>query len=280
MKTEQRIFRQGSTTFFVSSLFFPRHVRQDVFDLYSFVRVADDYVDQIPTDSDGFYRLRRMWEATVTDQDFDTTKLSADDTDERVVKNMVRLARKYNFDSAWVESFLDSMQSDLIGKTYETLDDTLWYIYGSAEVIGLMMARIMGLPPEADEAARMQGRAMQMINFIRDVAEDNELGRLYFPAEDLRQFGLVDLVSIKDKEKFNEFVRFELVRYEEWQQQAQRGYKYIPRRLRIPLQTASDMYNWTAQQIKDIPQIVYDRKVKPSKARVMWRILTNSLRVR
>lgn len=272
MSVERTIFRQGSTTFFISSLFFPRSIRQDVFDLYSFVRMADDYVDQVPADIEGFYRLRRKWDRAVWDTEFITDKSDADTADERVVKNMLRVLRKYKFESAWVNSFLDAMQSDIGGAKYETVTDLLNYIYGSAEVIGLMMARIMGLPPEADEAAQLQGRAFQLLNFIRDIDEDNALGRSYFPSEEIGRFGLSDMsksVAMKNKEKFNEFVRFEINRYKKWQIEAQAGYKYIPRRLRIPLQTAREMYGWTAQCIEQNPTIVFQKKVKPSKPRVI-----------
>ena len=68
--------------------------------------------------------------------------------------------------------FLGSMAADLTRRFYRTEAETLEYVYGSAEVIGLFMARIMRLPEEALPAARMLGRAMQFINFIRDAAED------------------------------------------------------------------------------------------------------------
>jgi phytoene synthase len=63
----------------------------------------------------------------------------------------------------------------------------------------------------------------------------------------------------------------QLDRYHTWQRQAAEGYHYIPRRYRTPLQTAAGMYTWTAKQITANPHIVYERKVKPSKWRVMSR---------
>lgn len=59
---EQEIFREGSTTYYFSSRFFPHAIRQDVFRLYSFVRVADDYVDSSPPQTDRFYALRTVWD--------------------------------------------------------------------------------------------------------------------------------------------------------------------------------------------------------------------------
>jgi 15-cis-phytoene synthase len=267
---QKQIFKQGSTTFYVSTLFFPRHIKRDVFNLYSFVRVADDYVDQVPADKDSFYHLHRLWDAQETD----------DTQAGHVVANMQQVAHAHHFKSQWTTAFLDAMQSDLTHKQYSTIEDTLTYIHGSAEVIGLMMARIMRLPPEADEAAIMQGRAMQMINFIRDINEDNELGRCYFPQADLKKFNLPDLseqTAQNNPEQFKAFIDFQLQRYQTWQTQARAGYRYIPKRLRIPVKTAADMYDWTAKQISADPMIVFRQKVKPSKARIVSSVLLNTL---
>lgn len=275
MSREREIFKKGSTTFFVSSLFFPREVKKDVFDLYSFVRVADDYVDQVPANAEAFYNLRSLWTKAVTSSNFNTNWKASDSIYEMVVKNMLRVAQRRNFDLAWVDSFLDAMQSDLTHKPYQTLDETLRYIYGSGEVIGLMMAKIMGLTNEAAEAAKLQGRALQFINFIRDIQEDNDLGRSYFPAADLKQFSLSDLTrktALRQTDDFTKFIHFQLDRYEKWQGQARLGYKYIPRRLRVPLETASDSYKWTAQEIRKNPLIVYDKKVKPTKISIAVRL--------
>ncbi len=275
---EEQIFRKGSTTYYWSSKFFPKNVRQDVFDLYSFVRVADDYVDQNPSDKEGFYRLRRKFIEAKESSLFETSKQPSESVDDRVVKNIIRLQQKYNLDWTWVDAFLDAMQSDLIQKRYLTLDDSLEYVFGSAEVIGLMMSRIMGLSEIADEQTRMQGRAMQWINFIRDISEDNELGRSYFPDNDLRKFGLIDLseqTARSHHEPFREFINFQLERYYEWQEIAENGYRYIPKRQRIALKTASDMYGWTGECISKDPLVVYKKKIKPSKSRIISKILTN-----
>lgn len=274
---EQDIFKSGSTTYYWSSKFFPKSVRRDVFDLYSFVRLADDYVDSVPADSDGFYRLRRMWLEVNKNIAFSTHKLPDDTHDLRAVKNIVRLIEQRGIKKQWVESFLDAMQSDLVFHPKTTLDDSLKYTYGSAEAVGLMMAKIMNLPDQAHEAAQLQGRAMQWLNFIRDITEDNQMGRQYFPVEELQKFNLRDLsekTATNQPEDFQKFIQFQIDRYKTWQHEAEAGYQCIPKRLRIPLQTATDMYLWTAQQIEKDPLIVYRKKIKPSKIRIIVSALT------
>jgi phytoene synthase len=269
---EQTIFRQASTTYYWSARFFPKDVRDDVFRLYSFVRVADDFVDAQPQQRAKFKALRRAWEAAAHDIHFDAATADADALTQRVVKNMHHVYNKYGFDAAWVAAFLDAMQSDLDATRYDTLDDTLRYTYGSAEVIGLMMAKILNLSPDAYEAAMMQGRAMQYINFIRDIHEDYTLGRNYFPAEDLERFGLADLspeTAHAHKAAFQRFIAFQLDRYRGWQAIADSGFKHVPRRPRIALKTAVDMYNWTGRIIAHQPHIVFERKVKPARRQVL-----------
>jgi len=242
---EQEIFRRGSTTFYAGAQLFPKAIRLDVERLYSFLRVADDYVDSLPARPKRFLALRQAWDTAKDNPRFDTNPDSKDTVDQRMIKNIVQLMRTYGFDPAWIESFWNSMQADLDGKTYQTLDDTLAYMYGSAEVVGQMMTRLMHLPPEADEYAKLQGRALQWANFIRDISEDVMLGRCYFPKTDLEQFGLSDLSERTARgkpEAFRRFIRFEAARYDDWQAEARGGLVYIPAAFRPAVTAAIDIY--------------------------------------
>ncbi|MDZ7785936.1 MAG: phytoene/squalene synthase family protein [Candidatus Saccharibacteria bacterium] len=294
-KLEKRIFKKGSTTYYWSSRLFPKKYRDDVFALYSFVRTADDYVDEEPPQPKKLLQLEKDWHKAINDPSFEQIAHSWDDIDEIAIKHIVRLTHKYKFDPAWVQSFFDAMKQDIDHSGYANINESLKYVYGSAEVVGLMMARIMGVDnPEnvrrvlhLDEAqgvrekqvtavqnlARAQGRAMQWINFIRDVDEDNRLGRTYFPRNDLRKYNLKDLskeTARAQKADFERFMRYQLKRYEKWQAEADKGVEYIPKRLRSGLKTAVEMYNWTAKKIDKNPLIVFDKKIKPKKIRFLW----------
>ncbi|GAC1387882.1 MAG: phytoene/squalene synthase family protein [Candidatus Saccharimonadales bacterium] len=268
---EDNIFRNGSKTYYWSSKFFPADVRDDVFKFYSFVRVADDYVDCVPARAKKFYALREAWDKAKKDEQFNTVRRPQDTVDERIVKNIIDVVRNYDCDYAWIESFLDSMESDLSSKHCKSLDDTLNYVYGSAEVIGLVMSRIMGLPQEASSFAQLQGRAMQYMNFIRDIDEDNKLHRCYFPEDDLSKFQLHDLsksTCMSNEAQFEAFMHHQINRYRQWQQEANKGMNYIPLRMRVPLLVATDLFNWTINTIERNPVIVFDKKVKPTKLRL------------
>lgn len=270
-RTLYSIFKEGSKTYFYSSLFFPMDVRGDVFKLYAFVRKADNFVDILPQQKEGFYRF---WEDY---QDALTGNVCGD----VVIDSFVRMMKQRRFNEKWITAFFKSMEMDLHKNIYQTIDETIQYMHGSAEVIGLMMARIMGLPERSYECARYLGRAMQYINFIRDICEDLALGRQYLPRRELNKCGLESLEQkhiIENERRFTQFIHGQIAHYESWQKIAEKGFPYIPRRYFIPIKTASDMYKWTAEQIKKDPKIVYERKVKPSISYIVSRFLYSTMR--
>ena len=259
------VFKGGSKTYFNSSLFFPEDVRRDVFILYGFVRVADDFVDATPQDEEAFAAFCRAWEAAEC----------GTPSGNPIIDDFVALSRRRRFKASWTHAFLASMAADIGTVAFDSLDQTLAYIYGSAEVIGLFMSRIMDLPDEALPHARLLGRAMQYINFLRDIAEDNDLGRRYLP---LKGSGLDDLSESEARSKaavFRSWFRSQSALYREWHDEAARGYRYIPRRYLIPIRTAEDMYLWTAEVLNEEPLRVFERKVKPVRGRIRSRALLN-----
>ncbi len=268
--THEEIFRNGSKTYYFSSRFFPKKVRGDVFILYGFVRVADNYVDSIPQDANKFFAFRKAYETALK-----TGALSGN----HIIDSFIDLQERKNFDKAWTKAFLDAMQHDLVKSTCDTLEEILTYIYGSAEVIGLFMSRIMDLDDAALPFAKMLGRAMQYINFIRDINEDVSLNRRYIPLTDTTLPALNKKAALENKEEFIRFMRKELERYYEWQKEASKGYKFIPRRYRIPIMTAADMYCWTGSTIAKDPLIVFEKRVKPGKGRIIRKGLAHIIGV-
>jgi len=227
---DTKIFKKGSTTYYFSSIFFPPEIKQKVFALYAFVRTADNLVDCVPQDKKGFLSLR---------------------------KNLDKFPILKEFPVNWTTSFLDAMQQDLTKKNYKTWKELEDYIYGSANVIGLMMAKLMGLPRESYQYAEALGKSMQLINFVRDIQEDNDMGRRYLLKQDA-------LSIIKYINKYEEIDNF-----------ARQGFKYIPKKYLVPIKTASDMYRKTAEIIKKNPSVVFQKKVKPSKFTVIATAIKN-----
>lgn len=264
----QNIFKSGSTTYYYSSLLFPPKKRIEITRLYAFVRTADNFVDQIPQDAKGFEAFEQ-----------ETLQgLAGKESHNPIIRSFLQLANERNFKEDWIISFLQAMKADLSKNTYNTFEELEEYMHGSAEVIGLMMARIMQLPEESLLAAQRLGKAMQLINFIRDVQEDIALGRQYIPSTDLQRFGLktIKLETEEDRKKFIPLVTFEIERYFEILKEAEEGFRFIPRQYLIPIKTASDMYKWTAKEILKNPFIIFDKKVKPTRGKILLALFINS----
>jgi len=265
------IFRKGSTTYYYSTKLFPANIRKEVTQLYNFVRIADDYVDSVPQDLEGFLNFKEEY----------YNVLSGEKSDNLVITDFVKLSEKREFKAEWIEAFLYSMEMDTRKSTYENLDELDTYLYGSAEVIGLMMNKVMNIDNRANDSARYLGKAMQFINFIRDIDEDLDLKRTYFPVEDLNAFGLSGLTrgeARRKPEQFKAFIRSQIHLYFKWQKRAELGFEFIPTNMRIAVKTASDMYLWTAKEIYRNPFIVYDLKIKPNWTKVLLNGLKNTLR--
>lgn len=265
-----RIFRRGSRTYFYSSLFFTAAQKRDVFALYAFVRTADDFVDRVPPDGAGFERFVAQYHAAMAGQP----------AGDEVIDGFVELAGRKGFEPAWTESFLDTMRQDLVRHEYADLADTEAYMYGSAEVVGLFMARLLELPDAALPHAQRLGKAMQYANFLRDVGEDQALGRTYLPRTVLTQHGLASLDRSEiaaHPERFEALMRSEIARYRLWQSEAEAGYRYLPTRAWIPIATAADMYRWATDEVARRPLVVFERQVKPSVPRIMTRAARNAV---
>lgn len=233
------------------------------------MRTADNFVDQHPQDISGLQEFIRQ-----TNQHWGDLQAA-----NSIVNDFLKLARHRQFKKNWVQSFLQAMQQDTFIREYQTYADLEQYMYGSADVIGLMMAQIMKLPPKALEAAGKQGRAMQLINFIRDIKEDwEDYQRIYMPLADRQKLKLTTWgppTTKQQKKKFAQLINLEIKRYQQLQNAAAAGYQFLPKKYRLPIQTAAQMYEKTATVIAADPLIVWQKAWKPSKAQVVSQFFNN-----
>lgn len=271
---QRETFKRGSTTYFNSSLFFPKQIRRRVFTLYAFVRRADDLVDAIPQREAEFFAFRSFTRDVLAGSSSLPPPLVSPE-DQGVIRAYGELAREVHFSPSWTEAFLDAMQADLTKSRYDTLEETLQYVYGSAEVIGLFMCACMGISAEAYPTAQLLGRAMQYINFIRDLDEDRQLHRRYLPLDGADERITDPSWARSHPREFQAWISIQIKRFRTWQVQAMEGYPYLPFRYRLPIVTASDMYWWTASAIERNPLVVFEKKVKPRRGRIVRRLIRN-----
>lgn len=265
-KNSKEIFMKSSSTFYFASLLFPKEVRSDIFDLYAFVRTADDFIDKRERDLKGFNEFKSQYFSSI----------SAGNSENSVIRNFINLSKNKKFDTTWTESFFNSMEMDVNNKVYETIEDVCNYTYGSAEVIGLMLSKIFDIPENAFPQAQKLGRAYQFINMVRDIGFDLDIGRVYIPKEDLNKFNLEKFEKdylFENKEKFKELIRFEIKRFETWLKDGEEGYEYICKKFLKPIKIASELYRMTASEIANDPMVVLYKKIKPSKLQFVKSLL-------
>jgi 15-cis-phytoene synthase len=182
------LHRTHGRSYYLATRLLPAASRRHVHALYGFTRTADDLVDT-PGSNPCFElaELRARLHAGLRDP--------SSVRQDPVLPALVRTTQEVGVSVDQLDRFLDSMAMDLRVSRYETYDDLLVYMDGSAAVIGTMLLPILGAPPSASEPARQLGLAFQLTNFLRDVAEDYERGRIYLPQEDLRRFGVTSIAD-------------------------------------------------------------------------------------
>jgi 15-cis-phytoene synthase len=179
--------RHGKTYYLATKLLSPAQ-RPAIHALYGFARWADDIVDAAPAGADPAGALTELAVGL-------SAGLRAGHSADPVLAAVVDTAVRYRIDPALFTDFMASMRMDLWVSSYPDRAALDSYVHGSAEVIGLQVLPVLGTAGPAAEAAPYAaalGKAFQLTNFLRDVAEDLDRGRVYLPADELAAFG-VDL---------------------------------------------------------------------------------------
>ncbi|TDQ55571.1 phytoene/squalene synthase family protein [Actinorugispora endophytica] len=176
-------------TYYLATLALPAGRRPAIHALYGFARWVDDVVDGLGHEA---APADRIAEVARLDADL-AAALAGGPGAEPVIRAVADTARRYGIAAGLFAAFMRSMRMDLSVTDYPTFDDLRTYMYGSAAVIGLQVLPVLGtvVPPEraAPHAAAL-GEAFQLTNFLRDVAEDLDRGRVYLPADVLSGHGV------------------------------------------------------------------------------------------
>jgi phytoene synthase len=181
--------------------------------------------------------------------------------------------RSCDIETSHIAAFMESMKMDTRVFRYRTFEDLEVYTYGSAAVVGLMMCRVVGVSDRrADPHAESLGVAMQLSNFLRDVAEDWRRGRVYLPAEDLKRFGYGerDLAAGVVDDRFVALMRFEIERARKLYAHADEGIRFIPEGRRWPVLVARELYAGILGRIEDRDYDVFSGRAETSRPRKLF----------
>lgn len=213
-----------STSFSLATRILSNEIRQDIYNIYGFVRFADEIVDTFHdyNKAELFTRFEQSLEQALTD------RISLNP----ILNSFQETVHRYNIDREYISAFMQSMHWDLSKKTYLTDEEYKAYIYGSADVVGLMCLRVFVKGDDVQfnalkDAAMRLGSAFQKVNFLRDLKADHEhLERSYFPNVDMNAFdehskqtiieeieadfsaGLAGIFQLPDEAKFGVYTAY------------------------------------------------------------------------
>jgi len=190
----QLITNRYSTSFSMGIRLFTKPLQVPIYAIYGFVRFADEIVDTFHD----FNKTELLKKFRADTYEAIEQKISLNP----VLQSFQEVVNEYAIERELIDAFLDSMEMDLHFDRYE---DSLYkqYIYGSAEVVGLMCLRVffknnVQKYDELKNSARSLGSAFQKINFLRDMKSDfDERGRVYFPGVDFLNFTNEDKAMIE-----------------------------------------------------------------------------------
>ncbi|AWX45537.1 15-cis-phytoene synthase [Flagellimonas maritima] len=238
-----------STSFALATKMLSSSIRSDIYNIYGFVRFADEIVDTFHD-----YNKRELFE--------DFEKAMEDAISNKISLNPILNSfqstyHKYDFPHHLVESFMKSMRMDLSKKRYSTYAEYQEYIYGSADVVGLMCLCVFvngnkKKYEELKESAMALGSAFQKVNFLRDLKADyEELERTYFPDTNLKELDEVSKKRIVDEIKADFAMGYS-------------GIVKLPEQAKFGVYTAYRYYNKLLQKLQSTPPL----EIKNTRIRV------------
>ena len=253
-------------TYYLATLLLPKAKRPHVHALYGFARYADEIVDDLSSTlsprekSDA---LQRWSEQLLQD-------ITNGRSNDHIGRALVDTVQRFNIPIAYFEAFLHSMAMDLSVSEYEKYDDLMEYVYGSAAVIGLQMVHVLGTvegkKAEALIPAEKLGIAFQLANFIRDVGEDLERGRVYLPMSELQAHG-VTRGMLEERvltPQIIEALKFQIARVRSLQTEANAGIALLSADARPCIRAASELYCGIVDEVEKIDYNVFEKRAKTS----------------
>ena len=254
-------------TYYLATLLLPPAKRPHVHALYGFARYADEIVDDLASNLtlDEKALLLKKWSDQVL------SDIKSGSSNDPIAAAVVDTTSRFKIPIAHFEAFLHSMNMDLTVRQYQTYEDLNEYVYGSAAVIGLQMVSVLGtISPDAvtsaNEAAEKLGIAFQLANFIRDVGEDLDRGRVYLPMTELEAHG-VNRQMLEERvitPQIKSALKEQIQRVRRLQNESTAGIKLLTPGARECIQAASQLYCGIVDEVEKIDYQIFTKRAKTS----------------
>ncbi|MBK6763661.1 MAG: phytoene/squalene synthase family protein [Micrococcales bacterium] len=260
----RRLNAEHGKTYFLATRLLPPAKRPFVHALYGLARYADEIVDAI----DPAFTAQQRSEALGHWSERFLTDLARGHSEDPVAAAAVDTAVRWTIPAEHFEAFFHSMRMDLTVESYATFEELTEYFYGSAAVIGVQMVPI--LEPRSDRAyehARDLGIAFQLANFIRDVGEDLQRGRIYLPLAELAAHGVTpaDVRARRVDDNWREALAEQIGRVRQLQARANPGIGMLAADSQPCIAAASELYCGIVDEVEANDYDVFTRR-----ARVPW----------
>ena len=265
-RTCRQLHRRYGTTYYYAAALLPAESRRHVHALYGFCRYADEIVDDFGP-ADGEARARALWALHETF----TEDLIRGRSDHPVLAALVDTVLTLGIAPSAIGRFVNSMAMDINVTRYASYADLEVYMDGSAAVIGEMMLPVLdpGHGPEAVAPARALGVAFQLTNFLRDVSEDLDRGRVYLPEEDLARFG-ADPWARAVTPEWVDLARFEIDRIRGLYAVADTGIAMLPARSAACVRAARILYSAILDRIEERGYDVFSSRARVGTGRKLY----------
>ena len=259
-------------TYYLATLLLPKEKRPFVHALYGFARYADEIVDDLESSLsiDEKANALKVWGDGIL------ADLRKGESKDHIGRALIDTVNRFAIPIEHFEAFLHSMTMDLSVTEYQTYEDLLEYVYGSAAVIGLQMVPILGsTDPRAYEAAQKLGIAFQLANFIRDVDEDLERGRVYLPIQELAEHG-VSWQMLNERvltPQIRSALQAQIKRVRALQKESEFGISLLDASSRPCIEAASELYCGIVDEVEKINYEIFTKRATTS----TWRRLKVAL---
>ena len=253
-------------TYYLATLLLPPAKRPFVHALYGFARYADEIVDDLASTltPDEKKEALQKWSAGILND------LAQGVSHDHIGAALVDTVQRFSIPLEHFHAFLHSMAMDISVTRYQNYAALTEYVYGSAAVIGLEMVPILGpLSVDAYPAAEKLGIAFQLANFIRDVGEDLDRGRIYLPLDELHSFNVTEemLLNRRLTPQIKAALKFNIERVRKLQREANPGIQYLAPESRACIEAASELYCGIVDEVEKIDYQIFDKRAKTSTLR-------------
>ena len=246
VENSRRMIQVGSKSFSAAARLFDEKTRDGAYMLYAWCRYCDDEIDgqhlgfrDAEAHTDGaLERLDRLYDLT-------RRSLAGEKTSDPVFEAFRRVVEQHRIPARYPLDLLEGFAMDVRGRTYHNFADTLEYCYHVAGVVGVMMAHVMGAEGEDTlNRACDLGIAFQLTNISRDVIDDAESGRIYLPADWLREAGIApgDIAESRHREAVFKVVARMLDEADRYYRSSEEGLRSLPFRCAWAIATAGGVY--------------------------------------